>query len=172
MDTDLSAIPTFPLDQLPLAVIETLDDPYRIPGHFSQSAIEHATVYYQLEDLENRLMPAQTVNEVITLEAKIKSLKQRKAALLDNARAVAIDKLLRGQCICLGYVKGCRMVIPPAHYSGELDWQKESLQFENRTCTKLRLFRPMRATQEQLELVHKLLKAPDEFNEETGPNVG
>lgn len=99
------------------------------------------------------IMRASTGDAAILSEKRMNLLQGEQKALTDKVRAVAARLFEMASFSCIGSLNGKKVIIPAEAWTGEMDWDKEVLIFDNQRYSQLGVLFPQFLSQEQMTLV-------------------
>ncbi len=171
MSNTLDDIPTVPFGEIVGLMIRKLGKIGKIPGHNVNLTKHHAALRSSIQKENERLLLAKTPEQIDISRAKLELLKKDENVILDGAKRAAIQMLLKGKYACVGYLNGQMVIVPSAHFAEDIDWQNESLRFQDHLYTRLQLIHGRQLSQEQLAMIRRCAapEAPETESQTSTP---
>lgn len=158
------------VEELPVSPLsELIDNQMRetekygpLPGHGVTFLTYYVALRERIQRINVEILEAKTRDDVAAAETRLKMLKGEEQKMRDGLMPAVIEGLLIGRYGCVGYLKGIKCIIPRNAWSGEIDWQQETLTFDTMQYTRLRTIAAGRLTPEQKSTVEKYLQGTAE----------
>lgn len=168
-DNWVNDIPIYPLSVL-------LDDYLQGAEKYGNMPGQPVTLKTFYEGLKQRIVrtnceitEAKNRDDVAAAETRLKLFKGELEKMESGLRKGIIEGLLQTVYACVGHLNGRRVIIPAKAWSGQVDWENESLSFEGCAYTRLRTIVGKKLTPEQRALVKKYLVGELDDSPQEGP---
>lgn len=99
------------------------------------------------------IMRASTGDAAILAEKRMNLLQGEQKKLAEKVRSVAVRLFEMASFSCTGNLNGKKVLIPAEVWTGNMDWDKEVLIFDNQRYSRLEVVFPQFLSQEQKTLV-------------------
>ncbi len=110
-----------------------------MPGQSVPLPEFYSALRARIQRTGNELLSARTGDEVAAAKTKLELLQKEEGKIVYQAKILAIEGLLQQIYVCLAFLDGQKVVVPSAHFAGDVDWKNESLRFAEKHYTRLRL---------------------------------
>jgi len=158
----LNEITVLPFYEIIDATIQGLGKLGKMPGHSVSVTQHYSALRSSIQRANGELLVATTRDEIAAAGARLNLLREEERKILDRVKDAAVEHLLRGHYICLAYLDGEKVVVPPTEFAGEMDWENECLRSGEVTYRKLRVVHGGRITSEQeAELLRQATRTKD-----------
>lgn len=101
------------------------------------------------------ILRASTGDDVVRAEARLRLFRGEQEKVSARVQDAAVGLFLQAGISCAAYLGGEKVIVPAHAWSGEMDWNKETLVFEKQRYSHLSVIFPQILTQEQKRLVEK-----------------
>lgn len=154
-DDALAGIPLAPLSFIVNDAIKSMSKLGNMPGQPASLAEMYVAIKERIQRINLEILESQNRDDVAAAQAKLALMQEEERKILDGARRVAVEGLLRGVYTCAGHLDGRRVVIPMSEWSGAVDWKDETLQSRGRVYRHVRTIVGGKLTPEQDKMVKR-----------------
>ena len=155
-------LPVLPLSELIDNQMREIEKYGPMPGHGVTFLTYYVALRERIQRTNVEILEAKTRDDVAAAETRLKMLKGEEQKMRDGLLPAVIEGLLIRRYGCVGYLRGIKCIIPANAWSGEVDWQKETLTCDTHQYTRLRTIAAGRLTPEQKSTVEKYLQGETE----------
>ncbi len=153
MSSKLDEITVLPFGEIIHDVIREMGKLGNMPGQPVPLPEFYSALRARIQRTGNELLSARTGDEVAAAKTKLELLQKEEGKLVYQAKITAIEGLLQQVYVCLAFLDGQKVVVPSAHFAGDVDWKNESLRFAEKHYTRLRLVRGSQLSPELIPII-------------------
>ena len=164
MKSWVDELPLVPLSYLLQVQMEEFDKISRIDGAEARLQRFDSALRKLIEKSKRDIIKAKTRDDLTIAKERLELFQSEQKRIRNSIIKSLSKMLLMARYICIGYLEGKKQVIPACAWGGDMDWEKETLVFEDRKYIHVAVVNGWRTRPEHKEKLHAA--ALDKYNQE------